>query len=573
VNYLKREVINLSFKISRIKIKDYLGVEELDWNPDKNLNLIEGPKGSGKSSILESLETAFSNNKRRTEVIRHGKDEALLFVETDNELSIDRRIRPKEGKSDYLKLSKSGEGIKSTEGQLRQFISGDIFRPLDFINLDVDEQTEIILNMIEMDYSDQEIIEWFNGEEELLSKINTDKHILQILKDIESKYYKDRREIKREIKTLESQIKGIVQDLPDNYDGEKWKQEQLKDYYDKISEAQKLNNKIEKAESLINNFEDKIKSIKSEAESEKSRVEMKYKDKKQDIKDLIQIKKDKIKDLNNNLNQLDNKKDKRFNKVDSWLEKKIQELKEQAENKKEEIKQDIIDKKENKKENIQLHKEKISSKKSELNGLDEQKEIEVNNIKKGMEAKIKKEENDIKKAKEFINNNEKKDIEPLQDEADKVEEMKSFVNEWDRMIRIKQKELIPRKDKSEHITNLIEIARDKPSELLKIHELPIQGISVDSEGRIRIDGTLLDGLSTGEQLENACKIALQRMGDLRIICLDGIDRLNESEQKKVVDFCKENDVQAFVTRTVDTDSGEFEIKNDFDSGLFANQED
>lgn len=557
-------------KISRIKIKDFIGVQELDWNPDKILNQLIGPKGSGKSSVLEAIEKAFSNNSRRTEIIRHNSDEALIFIETDTGLSVDRRIRPKDGKSNYLKLRQNEEGIKSTESQLRKFISGDIFRPLDFINLDVDEQTEIILNMIEMDYSDEEIIEWFNGEEELLSKINTDKHILQILKDIEDKHYAERREINREIKVLEARIEDIEQQLPDNYDGEKWKEENLKEYYDKINEAQELNQKIDKAQSLIDNFEDRIKSIKSETESEKSRVEMKYQEKKQDIKDLIQIKKDKIKDLNNGINQLDNEKDKRFSKVDNWLQNKIQELKKQAKQKKQEIEQDIVDKKESNKENIQSHKEKISSKKTELNGLDEQKNIEINNIGKKKEKQIELENEKVEQAKEFVENNKQKDIEPLKEDAEHVDDMKSYLREWGRMTDIRDGKLADKKVYRDHLTRLIETARGKPGELLQKHDLPISGISVDSEGRIRIDGTLLDGLSTGEKLETAFKIALERMGELRIICLDGIDRLNESEQKKVVELCEENDVQAFITRTVDIeDSGQFEIKNEFDTGLFA----
>ena len=100
--------------------------------------------------------------------------------------------------------------------------------------------------------------------------------------------------------------------------------------------------------------------------------------------------------------------------------------------------------------------------------------------------------------------------------------------------------------------------------------MPISGISVDEEGLIRINDTLLDGLSSGEALEVAFKIALERMGTLRIICIDGFERLNESEQKKVIDLCKNNDVQGFFTKTTDTEDGKYHIKTIDDENGQAN---
>ena len=118
-------------KIKKLKISNYIGIEELDWDPGM-INIIEGPKGTGKTSITEAIETALSNNKRRTEVISHGKDEALLFVETDEGLEVDRRLRT--DKSDYLRLN--GDMVaKSTESELRKFFRGDIFRPVSYTHL------------------------------------------------------------------------------------------------------------------------------------------------------------------------------------------------------------------------------------------------------------------------------------------------------------------------------------------------------------------------------------------------------------------------------------------------------
>jgi len=97
--------------------------------------------------------------------------------------------------------------------------------------------------------------------------------------------------------------------LPDNYEGEKWEKEVLSDYYNKINKAQELNQKIDKAQSLIDNFEDKISAIKAKTKSEISEVKVKYQQEKEDIKDLIQANKDKIEQANNDINKLDVKLD------------------------------------------------------------------------------------------------------------------------------------------------------------------------------------------------------------------------------------------------------------------------
>jgi exonuclease SbcC len=547
-------------KIKKLKISNYIGIEELDWDPGM-INIIEGPKGTGKTSITEAIETALSNNKRRTEVISHGKDEALLFVETDEGLEVDRRLRT--DKSDYLRLN--GDMVaKSTESELRKFFRGDIFRPLDFIDLSIDEQTEIILSMIKMDYSEEEINDWFG--EDVLKDINTSKHLLQILKDIEGKYYNERTEINREIRSLESQVKGIESELPPNYDGEKWKNEKVQEYYNKVSKARELNRKIEKAQTLKANFEDRVSAIEAEGKSKLGEVREKYQQQKEEIKELIELKENKIENKQKEIKQVEAQLLNDNDQVDDWLQKEIQILKTKAEQEKQENEEEAANRKYEIEKTIQYQKEKISAKKSELNGLDKQKELELKSIDKEVVRDVKAEREKLSEAEKLLKEKEMVEIEPLQEEADKVAEMKEYLSEWNRMVQIREGQLTQKKEYSDHLTELIEIARDKPSELIQKHEMPLEGISVDEEGLIRIDKTLLDGLSNGEKLEVAFQIALQRMGRLEIMCLDGFEKLNESEQEKILKMCRENEIQAFVTITKDTKNNERVIRSDSNDG-------
>ncbi|MDF2563764.1 MAG: hypothetical protein K0Q53_159 [Massilibacillus sp.] len=543
-------------KIKTIKISKFLGIDEFNLNPS-NLTVLEGVKGSGKSSVLEGIETAISNTKRRTEVIKHGEGESTLFIETDTGLEIDRRIR--KDKTDYLKLRQQGTGIKSTESELRKLISGDIFRPLDFINMPAAKQTEIILGMIKMQYTDEEIKGWFS--QDVLSGINTDKHLLQVLKDIEMANYKQREETNREIKLLEGQVKGIESELPPNYDGEEWKVLKIQDYYNKVSEAQKTNNFIDEAERLTTGIAEKVESIETATENNKSQIKIKFTEQRQDLKDIIELSKGKITASQNIIASAEDKLNLKDAELDKQMKQEIADIKKKYE---ELFYLEKINMDKNVEEQaklINLQNQKIAAKEQEITSLAdlEKQELKAEDTKK--ESAIEKEKLRAGKATEYLKSHVKTDTQPLQTEADKVANMQSYLREWDRMLDIRDGKLATKKAYSDSLTNIVTTARNKPAELLKQHKLPIDGISVDENSMIRINGTLLDGLSDGEKLEAAFKIALQRIGELRIMCLDGFEKLNESEQNKIIKICEDNDIQAFVTITKDMENGSFNIVN------------
>lgn len=544
-------------KIKAIKFNNFIGIDEFVYNPG-NLTIFEGPKGSGKSSILEGIETTISNTKRRTEVIKRGNNEATLFIETDTGLEFDRRIR--DDKADYFKMRQPGQGIKSTEAEARKFVSGDIFRPLDFINMDAPKQTAIILGMIKMQYSDEEINSWFGENVNVLSNINTSKHLLQVLKDIEVAKYKEREEVNREIKLLEGQIKGIEAGLPPNYDGEEWKIKKIQEYYNKVSEAQNINKSIDEAERLQSGITEKIESIKTSAENYKSKINIKFTEKRQDIKDIIELSKNKIITANNIINSSADKMQLEYNDLLAKRNAEIAQINEKykiLKSDKELIIQNEVD---SQKEIINLQNQKIAAKEQEILSLSGLEEQELKSVDILAESEIEKEKLKVGTAEEYLKIHQKTDIKPLQDEADKVANMQEYLREWDRMLDIRDGKLSNKKAYSARLTGFIEVARNKPSELLKQHKLPIDGISVDENSMIRINGTLLDGLSDGEKLEAAFKIALQRIGEFRIMCLDGFEKLNETEQKKIEKLCDDNNIQVFINITKDTESGKFEIR-------------
>lgn len=555
-------------KISRLRAENFLGIRERELDL-KKINYVKGPKGSGKTSIVEAVEKVFTNKNRRTELVRHGEKEACLYVKTDDGLEIDRKIRTE--KSDYLRIRKNEIAAPSTERFLRGMIQGEIFRPLDWINLSVKEQTKSILAMLEIGWSMEQINEWF-GEVPSGDDINYDMHILQILKAIESKYFKERETVNREIRELEIQVKGMMDELPAGYDGDKWRDKKLQEYYAKVTEAQKVNHFIKEAKTLKENFESKVASIKAQAEGEKSKVKLKYAEQKQDIKDIIELSKGRIEKSNALISSANERVQFELLKLDNELESEYQALLQKYTELKDRKKKEIQLEVNEAKDIISINESKISAKEQELLSLDELMDHEYAAIdEKGVNA-IETEKVRLGNAAKYLENNIPVDIEPLQAKAEEVERMQSFLREYDKMVDIRDGLLERKRKIAADYTVKIEKARTLPTELLKTASMPIEGISVDANGLIRINGTLIDGLSDGEKLELSLIIAKAQCGELKLICLDRFESLNEKERINLINQMVNDDYQYILTSTesdeleiVQFDTEE-EIRNYFEGG-------
>jgi len=541
-------------QISLLRIANFLGIEEQEIKAAK-INILRGPNGEGKTSVIEALEKTFTNKSRRTEVVRHGTDEAALYVELDDGLEVNRRIRS--DKADYLKIRKADEGVPSTEKFLRDLVNGNIFRPLDWVNLSVKEQTKSLLSMLEIGWSKEDIINWFG---ELTDNIDYTEHILIILKAIETKYYNDRAEVNREIKELEARIKAIVDDLPPEYDGEEWKDVNVQEYYSKVKEAQDINKWISEAKGLQENYNSKVESIKATAEGEKSKIKLKYNEQRQDIKDIIDLSKNRIEKAKEYISSANEKVEIELSKLDNELEAEYHELLQRYAEKKDLKKREILSQAEEQKDLIGINENKIAAKEQELIGLEDKEIAEKEVVANNATSEIEKEELRIGKASKYLEEHEEIDVEPLQEEANKVQEMVSYLREWNRISEIRDNQLAPKEQYSALLTERINKARNLPGELLKTAKMPIEGISVDENGLVRINGTLIDGLSDGEKLSLAMRVAKAQCGELKVICLDRFECLDKESQDKLLKEMSEDEYQYFVTEVAKTESGEVELE-------------
>ena len=98
------------------------------------------------------------------------------------------------------------------------------------------------------------------------------------------------------------------------------------------------------------------------------------------------------------------------------------------------------------------------------------------------------------------------------------------------------------------LTKKIELARDLPGEILKIAKLPIEGLTVKN-GLALVNGVPVSGLSEGEKLMLCIDITLAKENNLKLILLDGVEKLSEENREKVYKKCIDSGLQFIATRT------------------------
>lgn len=468
-------------KISKLKIENLYGIEQLELD-GKSIELA-GTNGVGKSSVLDAIRLALTNNSKRKYIVKNGEKEGRVLVKLDDGTTIDRKKRT--DKSDYKSIKDdNGNEINSPEAFLKDIFTPLQLEPVEFLSMSEQEQNRILLNLIEFNKDKKEFIQEKFGE--IPAWVNYDNSILEILNQLQSKegqYYQTREDVNRQIRAGLAIINDIAKDIPENYDREKWNSYSLSEKYEKLNQEKDFNAKINKSIVYKEDYENKIKQIETIENNT-----------------LLQIEKDRTEEKNKIINE-------------------IQELK----NRIELLQKDL--------ENIDTKYEKvIAETKSET-----------------IAEKAKLDEN-IKIANEWAEKT-KIETETLENELKIAEEMKGHINEYDRMMQ--EKERVDGLQKvSETLTNKIELARNLPGQILKEANIPVKNLTVEN-GIPLVNGLPVNNLSEGQKLMLCVDITLSNPNSLKLILIDGVEKLSEANRNELYKICKEKGLQIIASRTTD----------------------
>lgn len=471
-------------KISKLKITNTYGISQFELGGESVE--LTGSNGTGKSSVIDAIRLALTNNSKRKYIVKRGENEASIYVELDDGTTINRKKRL--DKSDYKSI-KDGNGneINSPESFLKDIFTPLQLEPVEFLEMSEQEQNRILLNLIKFDKDKHEFIKEKFGED--INWVNYDDSILEILNQIQSKdgaYYQNREEINRNARNGQAIINDIAKDIPENYDAEKWRNYTLSDKYEELNKLKDYNNKIDRSIDYKTNYDNTVKGLKGE------------------------------------------------------LDTKLAEIKGIKESRKKSLEDSII-----------KLQNQIALYKKDLENLDNEFLVDENNAQAKYDQEIAKLSENIKIANEWASK-EKKDTETLENELKVAEEMKGHLNEYDRMINM-QDNVKRLNEQSEQLTKKIELARSLPGVILKEAEIPVKNLTVEN-GVPLVNGLTISNLSEGEKLMLCVDVALSDNNSLKLILIDGVEKLSEENRKILYDICRQKGLQVIASRTTDNDT-------------------
>lgn len=247
---------------TKIKIKNLFGITETEL--DGRSVELTGANGMGKTSVIDAIRYALTNNSNRDYIIKNGENEGEILIETDTGLYINRKKR--NDQADYKAVKENGKQISSPEHFLQSIISPLQLDPVAFTQMDKKEQNRIILDLIKFDWDLNWIKEQFG---EIPEGIDYGQNILQVLNDIQSEngvYFQSRQDVNRDIRNKKAFIEEIAQSIPNGYDAEKWENYDLGLAYEKLEKIKAENSKVERAKLFKDSYDNKIRGFQAEKE-------------------------------------------------------------------------------------------------------------------------------------------------------------------------------------------------------------------------------------------------------------------------------------------------------------------
>lgn len=292
-------------RISKLQIENLYGIEQLELD-GKSIELT-GTNGAGKSSVLDAIRLALTNNSRRKYIVKNGETEGRVLVKLDDGITIDRKKRT--DKSDYKSIKdENGNEINSPEAFLKDIFTPLQLEPVEFLSMNEKEQNRILLNLIEFNKDKQEFIKEKFGEAP--SWVDYNESILEILNRLQSKeglYYQTREDVNRQIRSGLAIINDIAKDIPEGYDESKWRNYTLSDKYAELNKIKEYNDKVDRSIAYKENYDNIINGYRGEYDSAINHINTRKNNEKAVIENCIKEYELKIIELKKDLENLNNK--------------------------------------------------------------------------------------------------------------------------------------------------------------------------------------------------------------------------------------------------------------------------
>lgn len=140
-------------KVSKIKIENILGIEELEIAPGA-VTVISGGNGTGKTSALEAVKAALRGGNDAT-LLRNGAKKGEVVLVLDDGTAVKRTVRAT-GTTTKV-CAADGAELNGPAGRIKAIVHGESLNPVEWISAPKASRVEMLAESIPMDLDVEKI--------------------------------------------------------------------------------------------------------------------------------------------------------------------------------------------------------------------------------------------------------------------------------------------------------------------------------------------------------------------------------------------------------------------------------
>jgi DNA repair exonuclease SbcCD ATPase subunit len=490
----------MKMRIARLSIRNFMGVKEVDIKPG-DMTTITGKNGQGKSSVLKGIQAIFKGAP--FSVVHQGTERAELIAEMED-IRVTRVITHKT--SSVTVKDERGFTRPSPQGFLDGLLGNFALNPMDFLL--AEKKGKILLKAMDVTVTKEEVeAAASTGEAKEALPLPASGPALEMYADAHKYFYSKRTDVNRRLKQKQAAAAEVLKKLPEGYkpvegiDGMASANRQLiSEIEAEISGLEADKKASTKAAETRGKLTDRIaKNERIAADARKELEKMKDPD--------IETLRQKVEQLRALLDEAERNLEAAVRRAREIADMKI-------------IIGDMA-------RTVASYKETLAA----LPGVFDDTLLEAS----------------------------KGNLAELNSEAAAIEEEKSRQRIWNEHVILRE-EAEDAEKLSGKLSALVErFGNDLPAQALRDAKLPIEGLAIDGDN-VTVGGVPLEQLATSEHIRVTLSIARAMSKELPLICIDGVERLDEERFAEFTRQAHNDGFQYFVSRVGVPREGEIEIR-------------
>jgi len=187
-------------KISKITVRNYRGIEELDLDVSPAGAIAKGRNGAGKTTLLKAVKACLLAQDVGSDAIRKGANKSEILVDIDD-LQVRRVITEKGSRLD---VGKGEFLVKAPQTYLKELLGTSTLDPMDLLMLKGKERRAKVLAALPVTVTVEQLRKWWD---KCPDNYDCSGHGLDVIATVRDMAYRKRTDTNRVVKEAEQALR------------------------------------------------------------------------------------------------------------------------------------------------------------------------------------------------------------------------------------------------------------------------------------------------------------------------------------------------------------------------------